>query len=275
MSDLCKGAGISRSGYYEWLKREESARSIENRQLLSLIKISHRESDETYGALRIHRDLKKQGKSCGKNRVARLMRVNGLKSIHRLKYKPQTTQSRHDDPISPNLLTQDFSATGVNQKWGCDISYIQTKEGFLYLAIVLDFYSRKIIGFAMGSSLEAELCCEALKQACVLRQPPAELVHHSDRGVQYASHNYRNLLKNNKIVQSMSRKGNCYDNAMVESFFHTLKVERVHRRNYKSREEAKSDIANYIINFYNHKRLHSSLDYLSPVEFENLYKLAS
>jgi len=239
-----------------------------------LVKASHNESDRTYGAIRIHRDLKNQEQKCSKNRVARLMSANGLKSVHRAKYKPQTTQSKHSQPIAPNIVNQDFKTTGMNQKWGCDISYIETREGFLYLAIVMDFYSRKIVGFAMGNSLHAELCGLALKQACVLRQPPEELVHHSDRGVQYASLSYRALLQSYRLIQSMSRKGNCYDNAMVESFFHTLKVERVHRRIYKTRDEAKNDIANYIINFYNNTRLHSSLDYKSPVEFENL-KIAS
>ncbi len=273
--DLCSIVGVSRSGYYDWLKRAESLRSKANHQLLSFIKISYHASDRTYGAIRIHRDLKREGHSCSKNRVARLMSFHGIKSIHRLKYKPQTTQSRHNHPIAANLMNQDFKAKDINQKWGSDISYIKTSEGFLYLAIVMDFHSRKVVGFSMGSSLHAELCCQALKQALVLRQPPAELVHHSDRGVQYASLSYRSLLQDHDLIQSMSRRGNCYDNAMVESFFHTLKVERVYRRNYKTREEAKTDVANYIINFYNNRRLHSSLDYKSPVEFENFYKSAS
>lgn len=275
VSYLCEIARVSRSGYYEWLVRGESQRSKANRRLLTLIKVSHNESDQTYGAIRIHRDLSKQEQVCSKNRVARLMKANGIKSVHKAKYKPQTTQSNHNHPIAPNIVNQDFGVTGPNQKWGCDISYIATQEGWLYLATVMDFYSRKIIGFEMGPQLHAELCCHALEKACLLRRPPAELIHHTDQGVQYASLPYRAILKRHHFIQSMSRKGNCYDNAMVESFFHTLKVERVHRRTYKTREEAKRDIENYIINFYNNKRLHSSLDYMSPVEFENINKLAA
>lgn len=275
VSSLCYLVGASRSGYYEWLARAESSQSSSNRKLMVLIKASHDESHQTYGAIRVCRDLRKQGQSCGKNRVARLMQQHGIKSVHRAKYKPQTTQSQHDYVVAPNIVNQDFTVTGENQKWGCDISYVSTGEGWLYLAIVMDFYSRKIIGFQMGKSLHAELCCQALTRACLLRSPPAELVHHSDRGVQYASMPYRQILEKHSFIQSMSRKGNCYDNAMVESFFHTLKVELVHRKKYQTRDEACRSIENYITVFYNNKRLHSSLDYMSPVEFENLNKSAA
>ena len=272
---LCRLARVSRSGYYEWLGRVESDRAKSNRHLLILIRSSHHESHETYGALRVCRDLNNQGMKCGKNRVARLMRLQGLRSVHRMKYRPQTTQSKHDYAIAPNLVNQDFGVTGENQKWGCDISYIPTREGFLYLAIVMDFYSRKIVGFKMGESLHAELCTSALERACALRRPPPDLVHHSDRGVQYASDAYRQILKRHDLIQSMSRKGNCYDNAMVESFFHTLKVELVHRKKYQTRKEAQNSIENYITVFYNNKRLHSALGYRSPVEFETIHKSAA
>lgn len=195
--------------------------------------------------------------------------------MHRVRYKPQMTQSRHGYPVAANIMGQDFTVSGENQKWGCDITYIPTAEGWLYLAVVMDFYSRKIVGFHMGHSLHAQLCCQALEKACLLRQPPSELVHHSDRGVQYASHPYRQILEKNGFIQSMSRKGNCYDNAMVESFFHTLKVELVHRVRYQTRAEARKSVENYISVFYNNKRLHSSLGYRSPVMFESINNSAA
>lgn len=266
---------MSRSGYYEWLNRVESLRSKKDRRLLVAIKALYHESRETYGALRVHEGLIKKEYSCGKNRVARLMHKAGLKSVYRRKYRPMTTQSDHNERISANIVNQDFRVEEPNVKWGSDISYIETKEGWLYLAIVMDFYSRKVIGYSMGSNLQAELCCEALRRACLLRQPAVNLIHHSDRGVQYASGAYRELLAKHGLRQSMSRKGNCYDNAMVESFFGTLKVERVHRVKYLSREEAKKDISDYISNFYNKKRMHSSLGYQSPVEYESSHKIPS
>lgn len=275
IKSLCKLARVSRSGYYEWLIRRESKRAKENRCLLVAIKSSFNENRQTYGAIRIDRDLKKKGHACSKNRVARLMAQNGLKSVHRTKYKPQTTKSNHKHNVSPNVIEQDFKAARPNQKWGCDISYIETKEGWLYLAIVMDFYSRQIVGFNMGDRMHAELCCIALKKACLRRSPPSELIHHSDRGVQYASLPYRKILESHDFVQSMSRKGNCYDNSMVESFFHTLKVELVHRKKYATRNEAKQDITDYIMMFYNSKRMHSSLGYMNPIEFENVNQLAA
>lgn len=272
---LCRLAKVSRSGYYDWMARAESCRAHANRVLLVSIRTVFRQSRKTYGALRIHREFQEQGLACGKHRIARLMRLEGLRSVHRRKYRPQTTNSKHDHAISPNLLEQDFQASAVNQKWGCDISYVPTAEGWLYLAIVMDLYSRKIVGHVTGKSLHAELCSRALKQACLRRRPPKELIHHSDRGVQYASLEYRKLLQQQNFVQSMSRKGNCYDNAMVESFFHTLKVELTHRQKYATRTEAEEDINQYIAGFYNSKRKHSSLDYRSPNQYENLISLAA
>lgn len=202
------------------------------------------------------------------------MRKSRLVSVHREKYRPQTTQSNHGLNVAENIVDQNFQATRVNQKWGGDISYVPTDEGWLYLSVLLDFRSRKVVGSATGDRLRTELCCLALRQACALRQPPAELIHHSDRGVQYASQEYRDLFQRQRFTQSMSRKGNCYDNAMVESFFHTLKVELTHRKRYQTREEAWKEIENYIHCFYNTKRRHSSLDYRSPNEYENINQLA-
>ena len=268
VSDLCDFMGVSRSGYYAWDAPEESFRSKENRKLSIEIKALFHESDETYGAIRIHDDLKEKNIACSKNRVARLMALEGLKSVHKRKFKPMTTDSKHTLPIANNVIAQDFTVKGPNEKWGGDITYIPTQEGFLYLAIVMDFYSRKIIGFALEDRMKADLCVRALAMALVLRNPPKSLIHHSDRGSQYASYLYTDLIHSNGFTQSMSRKGNCYDNAMVESFFHTLKVERVHRKTYQTKQQAKEDITQYIQNFYNTKRKHSALDYQAPNKYE-------
>ena len=272
---LCQVCKVSSSGYYDWLGRRESSRARENRALTVEIRALFEESDSTYGAIRIYRELKKQGRKCSKNRVARIMRREGLVSVHKRKFRVCTTDSKHSLPVAQNIIDQDFSTLAPNRKWGGDITYVRTDEGFLYFAIVLDFYSRKIVGRAGGDSLHASLCCDALKMALLRRNPPSELIHHSDRGVQYASAEYTDLLTQRKFTQSMSRKGNCYDNAMVESFFHTLKVERVNRKHYATRQEALDDITDFIENFYNIKRSHSSLDYVSPTEYETQYKLAA
>jgi len=203
------------------------------------------------------------------------MREANLASVHKQKFRPCTTNSKHRLPVAPNVISQDFSTSAPNEKWGGDISYIPTAEGFLYLAIVLDFFSRKVVGRAAGDSLESSLCCDALNMALLRRNPPSELIHHSDRGIQYASAVYTKILQENNFTQSMSRTGNCYDNAMVESFFHTLKVERVNRKNYQTKKEALDDIIDYIENWYNQKRSHSSLDYVSPTEYETQYQLAA
>lgn len=237
------------------------------------IKTIFKESFKTYGAIRIHRELKASGIKCSKNRVARIMRELGLKSVHARRFKPCTTNSKHSYPVANNVINQDFSATRVNQKWGCDITYIRTHEGFLYLAIVMDFCSRRIVGWSTSSYLRSDLCIKALKKALFLRKPPDSLIHHSDRGSQYTSYAYSEILTENNFTQSMSRTGNCYDNAMVESFFSNLKVEWTDRKIYQNRNQAHWDIAFYIERFYNSKRRHSGLDYLSPNEYE-LYQVA-
>lgn len=273
ISFLCKMSKVSRSGYYEWLGRKESSRVQSDRALIVDIKSIYHESRKTYGSIRICRELKSQGKVVSKNRIASLMQKEGIKSVHKLKFKPSTTDSRHQLAVATNVIHQDFTTTGPNQKWGCDITYIPTKEGWLYLAIVLDFYSRKVVGWSFDDSLHAELCCDALKMASLRRNSPKELIHHSDRGVQYASGMYCKLLKENRFIQSMSRKGNCYDNAITESWFHTYKVECVQQNKYQTKEHARLSGIDYIENFYNIKRRHSSLDYLSPIDYENNYRL--
>lgn len=264
---MCKLLRVSRAGYYEWLTRIDSPRTIENGKLSIQIREIFERSDSTYGSPRIACRLTKDGHQCSKNRAARLMRKAGLRAIHGGKYKVQTTDSNHSEPVAENLLGQDFSASEVGEKVGCDITYIETGEGWLYLAVVLDFFSRKVLGYAFSESLESGIVCEALIKAVGNHRLPAELIHHSDRGVQYASARYRALLKSLGMIQSMSRTGNCYDNATTESFFHTLKVERVHRRKYATKKIAAADIANYIDGWYNAERLHSSIGMESPEEF--------
>jgi transposase InsO family protein len=275
IDQLCDLAGISRSGYYEWRSRQESARSKSNRVLVVAIHAAYVENRRVYGAIRLQDELKDQGYRCSKNRVARLMRLEGLKSVHRQKYRPSTTDSKHELPIANNIIERDFAASSPNRKWGCDITYVATSEGWLYLAVVLDFYSRRIVGWATDSCLHAKLCCDALKMAMLRRQSPEELIHHSDRGVQYACQEYRQLLQRHNVTQSMSRRGNCWDNAMVESLMHTLKVECVHQNKFATKQQARKEIGDYIERFYNMKRKHSALDYQSPNDYEQYYQLAS
>lgn len=277
MGALCKVCQVSRSGFYDWKNRQCAVpeRLSSERKLTVKIGEIFSKSQQTYGVIRVTRKLKKEGLLVNKKRVARIMRLNDFKAIHRTKFKPCTTDSQHDLKIAPNIVKQDFTATAVNQKWGCDITYIKTQQGWLYLAIVLDFYSRKIIGWAFDDSLHAELACNALKMALICRRPPKCLIHHSDRGVQYASLEYTRLIRKQNFIQSMSRKANCYDNAMVESCFHSIKTERINRRNYLNAKHAINDVTDYIINWYNSERLHSSLDYCSPNEYEDLNRLVA
>ena len=259
---------VSVSGYYAWLKRPESTRKQANKQLLEQIKHVHQQSRQTYGSPRVYVNLKKQGVVCSENRVARLMQVNQIAARRKKKFMV-TTDSKHGLPVAENKLNQDFKATKPNEKWVTDMTYIWTTQGWLYLAVVLDLYSRKVVGWAMDDNMEKELVIKALKMALLNRKPPQGLLHHSDRGSQYASNDYQQLLKDYRITCSMSRKGNCYDNAVMESFFATLKQELIYRLPYQSHQQTKQDIFEYIQVWYNRKRIHSSLGYLSPLEFEN------
>jgi transposase InsO family protein len=258
---------VSVSSYYAWVKRGESKRKKDNQFILEKIKTVHKQSRNTYGSPRVHVELKKQNISCSENRVARLMRLHQIVAKRKRKFVV-TTDSKHDLPVAENRLNQNFQATQANEKWVTDITYIHTKEGWLYLAVVLDLFSRKIIGWSMDAHMERWLVINALKMALQSRKPTKGLVHHSDRGSQYASNDYQKLLTDYKICCSMSRKGNCYDNAVMESFFATLKQELVYHRQYQDRKEAKQDIFEYIQVWYNRKRRHSTLGYLSPEEFE-------
>ena len=265
---------VSRSGYFDWLKRGLSKRDHENKILVLHIQKTHEANRKIYGYRRVHSELKAKHISCGPNRVARLMRCHGIRPKTVKKFKV-TTDSKHCYPIKENILSRDFNQTSPDRVWVGDITYIPTQEGWLFLAIILDLYSRRVIGWAMGSRMTSELVKNALMMAVNNRGiPSCPLIWHSDRGSQYASFEFQMLLKNYQMQGSMSRKGNCWDNAVAESFFHTLKVELVHHERYSTREEAQMSIFDYIETFYNRKRRHSTLGYLSPVEFESMMTAA-
>ena len=265
---MCRLLNVSRSGYYDWRHRAESPRSRRNRELKLIIRQMHLESNGVYGARKIHRELLLEGEACGRHRVARLMREDMLKGCPKRRFRrPSNAPSEH--PVAGNLLKQDFQADKPNQRWASDITQVWTRQGWLYLSVVMDLYSRRIIGWSMDRAVGRHLVIEALTMALGYRQPEGPLIHHSDRGPQYTSDDFRDILKQNGIECSMSARGSCYDNAVVESFFASMKRERCKRTRYKTREEAKADIFDYIERFYNRKRSHTYLDYLSPVQFEN------
>lgn len=264
---MCALMDVSSSGYYAWKNRGPSRRQLDDMVLLAHIRSQFSTSNETYGAPRMHVELKEDGLDIGRHRVARLMRDNGLKALQKRRYK-KTTDSCHGGPVAANLLDQDFACDGPDQKWGADISYIWTAEGWLYLAIVLDFYSRRIVGWATSDRLRKDLALNALRQAIVMRVPAPGLIHHSDRGSQYCSYEYRDLLVARHIHASMSGKGNCYDNAMVETVFKTIKSEMIWRTSFQTRQQATNAIGRYIDGFYNPRRRHSALGYKSPITFE-------
>ncbi len=267
---LCHVLEISRSGFYAWLSRPVSDREESNQQLLLKIRESHERSRETYGYRRIYYDLHAELKTLGKNRVLRLMRHYGIRAKTKRKFK-MTTDSNHSKPISDNKLNREFTANKPNQRWVSDITYIPTMEGWLYLSVIMDLFSRKIIGWSMDSKMKEDITLNALRMALFKRKISGGVLLHSDRGSQYAANEYQGLLKNNEIECSMSRKGNCWDNAVVESFFHTLKVECTHHESFKTREEAKRVIFEYIEVFYNRQRRHSTINYNTPAQYELMY----
>ena len=259
--------GLSRSGYYAWLKRPESERSRRNRSLVSQIRRVHQRSRRTYGSPRVTDALREEGLPCSRHRVARLMRQEGIRAKTVRKFRA-TTDSKHHLPVAPNRLNREFAVSRPNVVWVSDITYIPTLEGWLYLAGVMDLYSRRLVGWAMSPRVDGELTLTALRQALGQRRPPAGLLHHSDQGRQYAAGDYQDLLRNYGLVGSMSRKGDCWDNVPMESFFGTLKQELVHHERFTTRDEAKAKIFEYIEMFYNRQRRHSSLGSQSPAEFE-------
>lgn len=266
---LCAVLSVSRSGYYQWQRAGDSPRARRNRALLEKIARVHARSRCTYGSPRIKIALEAEDEPAGRHRIARLMRQARLQGRQKRRYRVRTTDSTHDQPIAPNLLAKQDAPTASNQIWTSDITYVDTDEGWLYLAGVLDLYSRRLIGWAMGSSMETALPLAALHMAIRQRQPAAGLIHHSDRGCQYASETYRQTLAGHGLRASMSRKANCYDNAAIESFWSTLKQELVYRRRFATRAQATTAIFDYIEGFYNRTRLHSSLGYKSPLDYES------
>jgi putative transposase len=267
---LCQALGVSRGGFYEWMSRPESARAQRNRELTQQIRTSFEQSDRTYGSPRVWRDLRAWGYACGEHRVARLMRAAGLQARGKRRRMPFDVGPRPEHSIAPNLLDRQFQAAAPNQRWVADFTYVWSEEGWLYFAAVLDLYSRRIVGWSMSAEMTAELVIDALVMAIWRRGRPQQLLHHSDQGSQYTSEDFQRLLAQHGITCSMSRRGDCWDNSAIESFFSTLKKERVNRRNYRTRDEARADLFDYVERFYNPRRQHSTIGYLSPVEYENV-----
>jgi transposase InsO family protein len=265
---LCAVLKVSPAGYYAWRSRPPSTRSMANRELVAAIRRVHQDSGGRYGSPRVHALLRSQGRGIGRGRIERLMRRHGIRAIMAPPRRARTTDSRHALPIAPNLLARDFAAAAPNRIWLADITYVPTGEGWLYLAAIMDLFSRKIVGWAMRDHLRTELASSALTMALQRQRPALGLIHHSDRGVQYAAHDYRVALAAAGMTASMSRKADCFDNAPMESFFHTLKTELVHHRQYATRAEAQRDIFAFIEGFYNRTRLHSAIGYISPIEME-------
>jgi len=271
---MCRLLAVQPSGYYAWTQRKPCGRGrgreAQTLQLIESIRLVHQRSDGRYGSPRVHQALKKQGVVCSRKRVATLMRQAQIRSTrHRQRFRIRTTDSNHEHPLSANLLNRQFAREQLNQAWVSDITYVATDEGWLYVASVMDLCSRRIIGWSTADHLRAELVTEALTKAIQQRCPTTEdLLHHSDRGVQYACGQYQAMLAQHGITCSMSRRGNCYDNASMESFFKTFKVELVYQEHYATRAEARRSIYSYIEVFYNRQRLHSSLGYRSPAEYE-------
>jgi putative transposase len=267
---MCRLLQVSKAGYYAWGKRLASERSQVDEKLIGFMRLIHAVSAGTYGSPRIHAQLRRDGIRVSRKRVARLMNQAGIKIKTRRRFRA-TTNSKHKLPIAPNLLDRRFAVEdigGIDSVWASDITYIDTCEGWLYLAVILDLRSRRVVGWSMSQSMEKTLVLDALRMALLRRKPGSGVLHHSDRGSQYASEAFRDLLKENNMICSMSRKGNCWDNAVIESFNGTIKTELIHRTRWKTREEARAAVYKYIETWYNSRRLHSTLGYLTPIEFE-------
>jgi transposase InsO family protein len=266
---MCSVLEVSHSGYYAWRDRPDSAREVANRDLAADIRRIHAENRAVYGSPRVHAALRAEGRRIGVNRVARVMRHNRIQGRHKRR-APRTTDSKHAHPVAPNLLDRQFIAAAPNKAWLADITYIPTAEGWLYLAVVLDMFSRRVVGWAMSDTMPQELTVAALRMAISNRRPGPGLLHHSDRGSQYAAHAYRQVLDNNGMLCSMSRKGDCWDNAPMESFFGSMKTELGDDTVFDTRNEAKAAIFSFIEVFYNRRRLHSAIGYRSPADMEQI-----
>ena len=270
---MCRVLEVSRSGYYDWCGRGESARRMRDKVLVKEIRKVHETNKEAYGAVKTWLTLNEAGVRCGKHQVARLRRLVGIET-HRVRRFRLAYKARQSAPPAPNLLRAPFQALGPDQVWMADITFVATRSGWLYLAVLIDLYSRLVVGWSMKERPTQELVSEALLMAIDQRRPMAGLIHHSDQGIQYASNQYLELLKRHSVVRSMSHKGNGYDNAVVESFFSSLKNERTHHQDYHTRQEARSDIFEYIELFYNRNRKHESLGYHTPTTFDSIKRVA-
>lgn len=271
---LCRVLKVTESGYYAWKKRPEGKRERANRLLGDKIQVKFADHRQRYGSPRIYRELKKEGEKCGKHRVERLMKCRNLRARAGRKYRV-TTNSDHIRPIAPNILNRDFTPVAPNRAWAGDITYLWTSEGWVYLAVFLDLFSRKVIGWAISTRLTGDLVHRAFEHAWNRRNPTGQLLIHTDRGCQYAAHAFRELLTKKGLLLSMSRRGNCWDNAVVESFFHTLKVELTHKETFETRTLLERELFEYIERYYNQRRMHSTLDYLSPKEYESKSQLVT
>jgi putative transposase len=271
---ICGALGVSRGGFYAWLKRPPSVRSRTDEVLSTKVRSSFIGSDRTYGARRVWHDLLAEGVDCGLHRIERLMRRNGLKARPRRRRLPPDRGERQAPALAPNVLDRSFEASAPNRKWIADFTYVWTAEGWLYVAAVIDLFSRRVVGWSMSAGMTAQLVTDALVMAIWRRGKPDALLHHSDRGSQYTSEQFQRLMADNGVVCSMSRSGNVWDNAAMESFFSSLKVERVARKTYRTRDQARADVFDYIERFYNPRRRHSTIGYLSPMEFEQRARVA-
>ena len=267
---MCSVLGVRESAYYAWKKRPESARSKENKELILKIREIYEDSRKIYGSPRITAELRNSGQRYGQKRIARLMRDNGIAARMKKKFKVCHKTAKEED-VEKNILDRNFSPEKPNKAWVSDITYIATRYGWLYLCVIIDLYSRKVVGWSMSSRMDALLAIRALEMACLNRNPDKGLVFHSDRGIQYSSNDFKMLVRSKGLIQSMSRKGNCWDNACAESFFHSLKTEELYFYSFGSIEEARRVVFQYIEIFYNRKRLHSYLGYQNPDKFENIY----
>jgi putative transposase len=265
---MCGALGVSRGGFYGWLTRGRSRRSRSDEDLGARVRASFLASDRTYGARRVWRDVLAEGASCGLHRIERLMRQQGLKARPRRRRLPPDLGERQTGAIATNMLDRSFEASSPNRKWIADFTYIWTAEGWLYVAAVVDLFSRRVVGWSMSASMTAQLVTDALVMAIWRRGKPRALLHHSDRGSQYTSEQFQRLMADHGVTCSMSRSGNCWDNAAMESFFSSLKTERTARKTYRTRDDARADVFDYIERFYNPKRRHSTIGYMSPMDFE-------
>jgi putative transposase len=270
---MCAVLDASPSGFYGWVNRSPSRREQDNKRLLRRIQAIHLETGGNYGAIKTWKTLQEDGETCGRHRVARLRSINGIIAKRMRRFKAAYA-ARNSAPAAPNLLAQDFTAEGPNRIWVGDITFIPTRKGWLYLAVQVDLFSRKIVGWSMSERINQQLVIDALIMAIKQRNPKPGLIHHSDQGIQYSGANYQEILKVYDMIASMSRKGNCYDNAVVESFFSNLKNELVYQSDYYDRDEARSAVFKYIEVFYNRKRLHQTLNYKSPAQYEALENVA-